>query len=148
MNLKTPAYASAEQAALRLIARAEQNTAGLFRKLAARKHSPSVITDVLARLVETRLLDDERYARLWLKGRLAYSNKGPRFLLASLQARGIERETAKAALNETLGADLEKNLIRRVLARKKLDMNEETTRRLLRYEGFTADIIAELREEG
>ena len=91
-NNTTTEYIQAEKTALRLIARAEQCSAGLARKLEKRKHDPAVIREVISKLSELKLLDDSRFARLWLQSRLRFA-RSPRRLHASLCARGFFNKT-------------------------------------------------------
>jgi len=102
-----------EKIALRLIARAEQNTFGLTCKLKKRKHDPGCISAVIAQLCEMGLLDDSRYARLWLESRISRQASSPRRLLAALCSRGISRHDAEAALKETLDNETERQLLER-----------------------------------
>jgi len=103
----------AEKRALQLIARAEQNAFGLSRKLKKRGHEPDCINAVIARLCELNLLDDRRYARLWLESRISRHATSPRRLLAAIRSRGIDRRDAEAALKETLDDEAERQLIER-----------------------------------
>ena len=155
-------YIQAEKAALRLIARAEQCSAGLARKLEKRKHDPAVIREVISKLSELKLLDDSRFARLWLQSRLRFA-RSPRRLHASLCARGIDRDEAESALKEALDAETEKVLLARFVnksARKLRNMrrkpggseynSEDVTRSLkflLKGEGFSSAAIEEYLEE-
>jgi regulatory protein len=102
----------AERAALRLIARAEQCLFGLRRKLEKRGHEPACVGVVVARLAELELVDDRRFARLWLETRLRRT-ASPRRLLAGLRARGIARDDAEKAVNAVLDNDAEFELLRR-----------------------------------
>jgi regulatory protein len=134
----------AEKAALRLIARAEQCTAGLSRKLQKRRHEASCAGAVISRLSELRLLDDNRFARLWLQSRLRFA-RSPRRLLLSLCARGIDRDDAEAALKAVLDEEAEFALLARFAkkhARKaaRSGDGEDVTRSLkylLKSEGFS-----------
>ena len=155
-------YIKAEKTALRLIARAEQCSAGLARKLEKRKHDPAVIREVISKLIELKLLNDSRFARLWLQSRLRFT-RTPRRLLASLCARGIDRDEAESAIKEVLDAETEKTLLARFVkksARKLRNMRrkpgnnegkgENVTRSLkflLKGEGFSAAAIEEYLEE-
>jgi len=148
---------SAEQAALRLIARAEQCTSGLARKLEQRRHPPEAVRFALEHLTDMGLLNDARYAELWLKPRINRGSKGPRILLAALQHRGIDRKTAEAALDTALTPEAEAALIRRCLAkagktlsktnamkREYSEQDEKRQRRIfLKAEGFSAAAIEE-----
>jgi len=54
--------------------------------------SKSVIEVVLAQLTEQRLLDDESFARDWVKRRMTTKPVGVRYLWAELLQKGINRE--------------------------------------------------------
>lgn len=147
---------SAEKAALRLIARAEQCTAGLRRKLEKRKHESACVNAVISRLCELRLLDDSRYAKLWLESRLRFA-RSPRRLLSSLCARGIDRDDAEAALKTALDEDAETSLLVRFVkkyARKQANSQtrggEDAARSLkflLKSEGFSHAAIQRFLDE-
>jgi len=103
----------AEKRALQLIARAEQTAFGLSRKLKKRGHDTACINAVTAQLCALNLLDDRRYARLWLESRISRQATSPRRLLAALRSRGIDRHDAEAALKETLDDEAEQQLLER-----------------------------------
>ena len=133
----------AEKAALRLIARAEQCTNGLTRKLEQRGHSTVCVNTVISRLAELKLLDDRRYAQLWLESRLCLT-RSPRRLLSALCGRGINRDDAQAALKTALDEEAEFAMLTRFVkrhSRKKGGEGENTARSfkyLLKSEGFSA----------
>jgi len=141
----------AEKTALHLIARAEQNTCGLSRKLAKRGHEPACIQTVIARLCEANLVDDRRYARLWLGARINQRAASPRRLFAALCSRGIDHDDAEAALKETLDDETEQQLLERYVHKLQLrrknseDDSPAAARRSLRYtlksEGFSSAAI-------
>jgi len=149
----------AEKAALALIARAEQCFRALSRKLERKKYNPAVVQAVLDRLSGLNLVSDRRFAELWLKARIRGGANGPRKLRMLLRARGIDRETAEAALGASLTEDAEAALLRRCLdkAEKKgkqkgknpgNSMNRKTAIRLfLKSEGFSAAAINQYIEQ-
>jgi regulatory protein len=146
---------AAEQAALRLVARAEQCVSGLVRKLQQRGHQPEAVRFVLDRLTELGLVSDARYAELWLKPRITLGSKGPRMLLSALQHRGIDRKTAEAAMDASLTRDAEAALLRRCLGkfrkaqsktnalkREYMEQDEKRQCRMfLKTEGFSTTAI-------
>jgi regulatory protein len=143
----------AEKAALQLIARAEQTAFNLTLKLEKRGHDSACVRAVIARLCELGLLDDCRYARLWLESRLNRTSS-PRRLLAALRSRGIDRHDAEDALQHTLDAETEQRLLERYaqkLRRKLGDDNSAAARRELRHalkgEGFSLSAIQIFFEE-
>jgi regulatory protein len=144
----------AEKAALQLIARAEQNTFGLSRKLEKRGHDSSCIRTVIAQLCETGLLDDRRYGRLWLESRITRQTTSPRRLFAALCAR-IDRHDAEAVLKETINDETERELLERYaqkLQRKQKTGDDDpaassSLRYTLKSEGFSSPVIRDFFEE-
>lgn len=144
------AYILAEKAALRLIARAEQCSNGLARKLEKRGHEADCVNAVLFRLTELKLIDDKRFARLWLESRLRLT-RSPRRLLAALCGRGIDKDDAQAALCAVLDEETESAMLERFVkkySRKAAGKGEDGERSfsrelkyLLRNEGFSGRAI-------
>jgi len=135
-----------EKTALRLIARAEQCVTGISRKLEKRGLDAACVRDVIERLISLQLLDDARFARLWLESRLRLP-RSPRRLFAALCSRGIGREEAESALKNILDDDTEYALLLRFakkITRKKKNP-EESDKRPLKYlfknEGFSHTVI-------
>ena len=135
----------AEKAALRLIARAEQTTLGLTRKLEKRGHDSACVRGVISQLCESALLDDRRYARLWLDNRISRQSSSPRRLLIALSARGIDRDDTAAALKEALDDDAEFLLLQRYVEKlqRKRNLNSDdgdlrSLKYLLKSEGFSS----------
>jgi regulatory protein len=138
---------AAENTALRLIARAEQCSAGLIRKLEQKKYGAAAAEAVVLRLREQNLVNDGRYARLWLKAKAGRGHKSPRYLINALRVRGIGREAAEEALQEQLSVkEAEAELLRRFV-KKHRKIPLPVLRGFLKNEGFSSDVIAEYFEE-
>jgi regulatory protein len=137
-----------EKAALRLISRAEQTGAGLTRKLEKSGHSPACVKAVLARLRELDVVDDSRYARLWLQSRLVRKTESPRRLLAALCGRGIPRREAEGALRAVLDSAAEGALLAGFFKKNRLpgDYGPSTVRNILKREGFSPALIRDYGE--
>jgi regulatory protein len=141
----------AEKTALQLIARAEQNVFGLSRKLEKRGHNPAYIHSVIARLCELGILDDHRYARLWLESHICRQATSPRRLLTALRSRGIDRRSAETALKEAIDDEAEQRLLERYvqkLRRKRTNSggddsadDDHSLRYTLKNEGFSSVAI-------
>lgn len=126
----------AEKTALRLIARAEQNSFGLRAKLERRGCKTKVAKAVVSRLLERNLLDDQRYAELWIRSRLSTRKKiSPRRLEISLRRKGIDRDSLRKALENSLGPEIEYNLLVNYMK------NASFPRSYLKHEGFSGDLI-------
>ena len=146
----------AEKAALRLIARAEQCRFGLVRKLERRGHEPACVNAVLSHLAGLELVDDQRFARLWLESKLRLA-RSPRQLLVSLRGRGIDQDDAQTALKTVLDAETEWALLKRFMVKHKRvrkfacrcegEAGTRSLKYLLRSEGFSGPVIQRHFEE-
>lgn len=92
-----------------------------------------VATRLLDRFTEVGLIDDARFAEAWVHGRQSAKGLARRALAQELRRKGVDDETAKAAL-ETLDPDAEDEAAR-ALVRRKLrslrDVDETTAVRRL-----------------
>jgi regulatory protein len=95
------AYNSAMERAARLLAASSRSEAELRSRLGDAGYSAGVIERVLTRLGELSLIDDLALANNWIERRGKTKGLSPRALLAELEARGIDRETAEAALADS-----------------------------------------------
>ena len=142
-------YIKAEKTALRLIARAEQCSGGLSLKLEKKGFDEICIRDVISRLFELNLLDDRRFARMWLQTKIRFA-KSPRRLFSSLCRRGIDREDAQAAMKETLDEETEFSMLRKFAEKKSWTSGADNTRslkHLLKNEGFSTKAVQRFLEE-
>lgn len=140
----------AERAALRLAARAEQTMMGLSRKLERRGFNGSHIQPVLLRLETLNIINDRRFAALWLQSRLVRRVESPRRLLAGLRSRGISREDAEGALKSVLTFQTESALLRSYIEKSRPAPGRSgivSLKYRLKGEGFSADVIQDYWEE-
>jgi regulatory protein len=138
-----------ERAALRLVARAEQTCRGMARKLELRGFTAPCIAAVVSYLAGMEILNDERYATLWLRSRLARSAEGPRKLLAGLRRRGISSGAAWGALQAVLDFEAESALLKRYLKKNRPPAPKQDAffKKRLKYEGFSPEVIEAVWEE-
>jgi len=133
-----------EKAALRLIARAEQNSQGLTAKLLRRSFDADVVKDVVSSLLERHLVDDTRYAELWIRSRLSnHKAQSPLGLLAALEKRGINRDSSRKILNKVLDHETEYALLSTYMNNKRFPENKKpiSLRAHLKYEGFSIETL-------
>jgi regulatory protein len=142
----------AERAALRLAARAEQTIFGLSRKLKRRGFKAPCVSAVLRRLADLDLVNDRRFAGLWIQARLARRMESPRRLLAGLRGRGIDRDDAEAALKAALNFQTESALLGQYIKKLYPVPGSETAegsflKYRLKSEGFSPLVIQSYWEE-
>jgi regulatory protein len=134
----------AEKVALRLIARAEQSTLGLTAKLERRGCDSPVVKAVVSRLLERNLLNDERFAKLWVHSRLSYGKaKSPLWLRGSLGKKGIDRNLANKAVESLLDPETEYALLLKYLEKAGISdgRNESYLKTQLKSEGFSYEVL-------
>jgi regulatory protein len=90
--------ARAYEIAYAFLNRRERTEHEVRAQLLRRGVSPVVAARVLSELIETRLLDDERFAQLFVADKRELEQWGRGRILRGLGARGIDRAQALAAL--------------------------------------------------
>jgi len=134
----------AEKVSLRLIARAEQSTLGLTAKLERRGCDSSVVKAVVSRLLERNLLNDERFAKLWVHSRLSYGKaQSPLWLRVSLGKKGIDRNVSNKAVESLLDPDTEYALLLKYLEKAGISdaKNQSYLKTQLKSEGFSYEVL-------
>ncbi len=128
-----------------------------LRTFLSRKEFPSETIDrVVDDLHRVRLLDDEQFARAFVRDRLLLRPRGPRVLERELLARGVARDIAARVVDELAGGgatmDTARQLAERYLARQQRHAPALRMRRLqdfLMRKGYDIDTVrALLREMG
>jgi regulatory protein len=140
----TAACSVAEKLALRLIGRAEQNSLALAIKLEKRGFEAVVAKEVILRLLDRNLLDDARYAELWIRSRLSCGKKlSPLRLLSSLAKRGIDRESSQKALKNALDPEAEYSMLLNYVKKSNTSKKEKTwiQKSKLKMEGFSPAVL-------
>jgi len=143
----TTSYLQAKNTALRLIARAEQCVHGLALKLERRGYDAHCVNTVISELCEQNLLNDKRFAQLWLESRMRLT-RTPQRLLASLCGRGVDRKDAESAFKTVFDEETELSLLKRFVKKnrqKKSRVKGEDSARSLKYllnsAGFSPQVI-------
>ena len=104
--------------ALRLLAGRELSVAECRARLADRNHSREDIDAAIEQLLETRALDDERVANAYARTAVDVKGRGRLRVLHELQARGIARDVAAAAVANVFGDLDERTLVDRAIQKK------------------------------
>jgi regulatory protein len=104
--------------ALGWLARRELTEKQIRQRLTRRSLEPDAIDEAVARLKAERALDDARVAGAFARTAVRLKGRGPMRLERDLQALGIERGAARAAVREVLADTDEQTLARQALARR------------------------------
>jgi regulatory protein len=132
----------AEKVALRLIARAEQNSFGLSAKLECRGFNARAVKTVISALLDRDLLDNGRFAERWVRSRVKSGKAvSPRWLLASLGKKGVDRKSSAGALERALDSETEYALLLKYLDKTGLNKNAGELRPRLKFDGFSPTVL-------
>lgn len=145
----------AREAALRLLAVRPRSAAELTRRLRMKGYEPEVADEVIGRLRELGVIDDAAFAGTLVRDRVRLRPQGARRLANELRAKGVDDETARAAIRETMeGEDTgERELARRAAEKWRPRPGEEPARArgrlygFLARRGFDAEVIREILDE-
>ena len=97
--------ARARDKVLRLLERRAYPRRDLLQRLRRAGFTEAAAAAVIDRLVAAGAVDDGAFARAWIRTRLVAGPQGRRRLTAELARRGVDRETAAAALAEESPGD-------------------------------------------
>lgn len=68
--------------------------------LAKKQASSEIIEAIIKKLYEQKFLNDETFARAWVKSRANFKPRGKRVLVMELKQKGIEKELIQKILEE------------------------------------------------
>lgn len=142
--------ADAYTTALRLLSRREMSVAEVRERLADRQVPESERERTIQRLIEDGTLNDRRAAAAIARTHAAVKGRGRLRVARELTSRGVDEDTARAALDEVFGEIGEADLLERALRRRLRTgriTDQAQFRRLYAYLsrlGFASDAIVKL----
>ena len=141
-------------AGVRALARRELSVQQLRQRLGRTGWSGASIDAAIERLTASGALDDGRVARALARTRAGMKRQGRDRVMRELQALGIARDVARAAVDEVFGALDERALLQRALdtrLRGRVTLSDPAGRRRLMAalvrQGFDADSVARVIRE-
>ena len=130
-----------------LCAQAEHCQQEMRDKMRRWEMAPEVQERVIARLIKERFIDDERYARAFVKDKIRYNKWGRRKVQQGLWMKHIDDDIQQRVLDEVDDAEylaVLKPLLKQKAKSIKAENDYELTQKLVRFalgRGFTYDII-------
>jgi regulatory protein len=130
----------AREAALSLLTYRSRSAAELRRRLGRKGFDPEVAGRTVERMRELGVVDDAAFAETFVRDRVRRRPKGKRRLADELRAKGVDAETARAAVDEVLEREdaTELDLARQAAAKWRPQPGEEPARARRRLHGFLA----------
>ncbi|MBW4061280.1 RecX family transcriptional regulator [Candidatus Saccharibacteria bacterium] len=126
--------------ALRYISIRRRSTAEIERYLIRKEYDESVIRDIISRLTEIGLLDDEDFAAAWIRDRQLLRPRSVQALKFELMRLGLSRDVIDSALAKTGGDEIE--VVAKLIERRQRQYPErEKLMAYLARQGFRYDQI-------
>jgi regulatory protein len=130
----------ARDAALSLLSHRSRSATELKRRLKRKGFEPEMAESTVERMEELGMVDDASFAESFVRDRVRLRPHGRRRLKAELRAKGVDDDTARAAIDEVMEREdaSEADLARAACARWKPRPGEEPGRARRRLQGFLA----------
>ena len=103
---------------LQALGRRELTGEQLRQRLARRGCDAQAIEAALDRLRRERALDDGRAARAFARTEVTIRRRGPQRIARAMEAMGVDRDTARAALDETFAERPVNDVLQQALDRR------------------------------
>ena len=139
----------AKEFALKLLSFRPRSKRELKNRLKKKGFGQEVAEQILDRLEELNLIDDHKFALLWVEEKLKNRPTGRKILEQELYLKGIEKEIIQEVLDKTFSEIDEKDLALKLFQKKKkqyLKLDEDTAKRrlnnLLLRRGFSYQTVA------
>jgi len=131
ISIDEPDFATIYNKSLDLLSRREHSVFELIQKLKKRYGPNKLINDVIIRLQESNLLDDQRFSEGYIKVR-ASKGFGPRRIDAELQ----QRKVSEAIINQELSMIENWNELALLAFKKKFGNFQKDTKEILKAKSF------------
>ncbi len=119
--------------ALDLLARRARSAWELRDYLKRKSYEPEVIDATIQRLAERGYVDDEAFARSWVQSRRQLKSVSRRRLTAELRQKRIADDVIETVMEEDRQATDEREVLRDLIARKRLQTRYQDDQKLLAY---------------
>lgn len=145
----------AREASLNLLSFRPRTVVELRRRLRDKGFEEEIVEGCLEELVDRGLVDDASFAEMFTRDRVRFRPRGPRRLVQELRSKGVDADTARAAIDEVWEREdvSELELAREAAAKwspKSAEDPARARRRLygfLARRGFGSDTIRQIMEE-
>lgn len=147
---ETNHFNKAYNSALKLLSYRPQSCLEIKQKL-FKKYTSQTISEVIKKLKNHNLIDDQEFANLWIKERSRTKLRSRRHLISELQKKGIDKETISNAMSLIMLDDIEIESATKLLIKKLKQLNttevNEKAKIYLARKGFDYKIILAAQEK-
>ncbi len=107
----------------------ERSEKEIINKLKSKEFSDKVIEATLIKGKELNLINDQRFAEMWVRERAKFNPKGKRALQMELRQKGIGDDVLQEVFAENMSTETEESLARQAFEKKSRIWNDMTDRK-------------------
>ena len=129
-----------------ILSRRDHSEAEVRDKLKRKKFTDSQIAPVMAWLKERQLLDDERFATIFIENTLLFKPVGPRWIKYKLMQKKVASSIVAEALKASYPPPQESVIIQQAIAswqRQHRQFDQTRLSRFLLSRGFSPDVVSQ-----
>ena len=148
---KEEVRAKAFNAAVNFLKTRERSKKEIRDKLKTKEYSESVIEKVLDKMERLDLVNDKRFAQMFVNDRMKLKPKGKKVLSLELVQKGVSKDTIEEVLRELIDEDKELELAEKVyqkaIRKYGVPDNNESKQKIVKYllgKGFAYNIVEEV----
>ena len=119
----------AQHAALSLLNYRMRSTAELCKRLAEKGYDPDIIEHVIQKLEEKKFLDDEAFAKAFIKDKINSRSLGPVALRRELFPHKLDSELIEKLLHLVYEEISERELVERLIEKRKIKKGQKMTQK-------------------
>ncbi len=135
--------------AIQILSHREHSVEELRRKLLRRRFPGEVVESVLSRLRSVDLVDDLRFAEMFVREKVRNKPMGRKGIALELRKRGVDGETATEAILKVMEDEgVDEEMLARDLFEKGRGSGRKRMYALMMRRGFREDVIRNIVEEG
>ncbi len=146
MPSSLPSKATLQQAAIRFLSYRPRFRAEVENHLLKKGGESTLINQIIARLEDSKFINDEKLLEGYIRHRLQERGKGPLWIKTNLLHLGLDRTAIDRALKEHAPAELQLAIIKKIISKISQDGHPDLKTkariyRLLASRGFSFDQI-------
>jgi len=148
-NLNFDPFSKAKESALVYLSYRDRSVKEMIDKLHSKGYQQEIIKKVIHILIKSDLLDDERFAWLFSKGKVESRSWGPDKLRYELTLKGIDKEILEKTITKIYDKYSQYDLIRSLLSKRIKSGSEVDAKEMrkhidyLKRRGYRWDVIRE-----
>lgn len=145
-------FSKARNKAFKLLSYRERTIKEIEDRLRKKDFTEDIIKAVVDYLLENDYLNEERFAKMWIRSRKNHHPRGRKLIYKELKNKGINQRIINIALNQYLSQEDELEMAEYLMAkwlrrRKKEDSSSYKLKNYLANKGFSYNLVYQVTDK-